>query len=785
MRLADFSTAQPGSADVAIVSELNQSVYQRLKLLLNLNLRRQIFLAVCEDFALRDQLAAQLQAELAYPNANLSNGTNALDGKLITLTLDLNQPNPIAQVNQWLTHHAAAKPSASQVGFQILGVEHLTRQPAPVQQWFLQHLQQLGRSCHALDSTLILWLNRPWLLAIQQSAPTFWKCHTALFEFEGDPTPIAATPTTQTQPCKRSLSHRNGASARQSPPKSAPVAPSPVHNGAINPVRPANGSDSNLRSSKADLWEILAQDLSTFDDRSVEPTLDPATPDRQISDRQISDSLVENDRSPNGHTAKAEPILVRSTPVNLTEPLSETTALVSTRRPAATVNPIVHPPIVHPPIVQSPIAQSITHPPEITRLLQQLEQLHQQQAAPEILAGAYQTLGNLFRDRIEPATTTEPADKSEQNLIAAIQAYEQTLNLLSKSAPAWAEVGNDLGNLYWLWSRRVAASEQCLLWLERAIAAYETALQSVNAATQPVFYAMIQNNLGSAYGELVAYRPAAEALQRSILAYEAALTYRTPEDDPVRYAATQNNLGTTYWNLAQHQQPIANLQRAIAAYTEALRFPNPANPSHHAMIQNNLGTTYWNLAQHEPTNDSAAANWLLQAIAAYETALIHRTLTDAPIAYAATQNNLGTAYWHLGNLVTVSTGDRLACFKAAITAYEASLTAIHSLQAAGTMPTLSFDPFAAHNNLGLAYHQLGLDSTNSSPKARSSYLEAALSHHLHALAGWAQQPDFHQSALNYIVQTVRAFYTEFGIKGQNLALARVPAHLLPELMRRL
>ncbi|NJK52767.1 MAG: hypothetical protein HC936_07945 [Leptolyngbyaceae cyanobacterium SU_3_3] len=40
---------------------------------------------------------------------------------------------------------------------------------------------------------------------------------------------------------------------------------------------------------------------------------------------------------------------------------------------------------------------------------------------------------------------------------------------------------------------------------------------------------------------------------------------------------------------------------------------------------------------------------MLLAIGAYRIALIYRTLEVAPSAYAATQNNLGTAYWHLAN----------------------------------------------------------------------------------------------------------------------------------------
>lgn len=65
------------------------------------------------------------------------------------------------------------------------------------------------------------------------------------------------------------------------------------------------------------------------------------------------------------------------------------------------------------------------------------------------------------------------------------------------------------------------------------------------------------------------------------------------------------------------------------------------------------------------------------------------------------------------------------------------------------------------------------------------HLEAALHYHLQALQGFSDQPDSYESALSLVVQTIRAFYRERGLQGQNLALSKVPGKLLPELLRRL
>ncbi|MBD2020648.1 tetratricopeptide repeat protein, partial [Leptolyngbya sp. FACHB-36] len=434
-------------------------------------------------------------------------------------------------------------------------------------------------------------------------------------------------------------------------------------------------------------------------------------------------------------------------------------------------------------LIQATIAQAGNSPSDsdivAIDLLEQIETLHQQSAPRAMIAAAYQTLGNLYRDRIEQG------DSAEQILMIAICAYEQTLVWLEESSPLWADVLNDLGNLYWMLSRYAASSELVLSWLEQGITAYQLALSQTDPQVRPQSYAMIQNNLGSAFGDLARYRSPAQTLQQSIQAYEEALRYRKPEDDPARYAATQNNLGTAYWNLAQHEQPVRRLKQAIAAYSEALHYYSQTrDPLHHAMIQNNLGTAYWNLAQYDSANQGADAMALLsQAIAAYRTALVHRTLDAAPTAHAATQNNLGTAYWHLATQTALPPDQRPELLQQAIAAYTAALTAVRRLQSTGT--GVAFDPIATENNLGLAYYQRAIDKHAPCEDAqRSRYLEAALHHHLQAMQAWSDQPEFYKTALGYVVQTVRAFYSEFGIKGQQLALSKVPANLLPELMKR-
>ncbi|MGI0490091.1 hypothetical protein ACN4EK_32270, partial [Pantanalinema rosaneae CENA516] len=252
-----------------MISETNQTIYSQLKLSLSLHLRRQVFLAVCDDLALRNQLAARLQAELAYPTPT-QNGTGQGRSsgcpQLVSLKLNLRNPNPMAQIAHWLTHHLP--PSGANglptIGFQILGIEQLTRQPAPVQRRFLSHLQEIEFYLPSLESSLLLWLSRPWLRSVQQSAPAFWEWHTALFEFEGDPTPVLSRAATQQTP-------------RDRVPDSRQATPVPV-------------SEAAPPSSDATLLEILNHDLAQLDhDHSHSTVPLEATPKVVEADTEIRD----------------------------------------------------------------------------------------------------------------------------------------------------------------------------------------------------------------------------------------------------------------------------------------------------------------------------------------------------------------------------------------------------------------------------------------------------------------------------------------------------------------
>ncbi|MBW4446840.1 MAG: tetratricopeptide repeat protein [Spirirestis rafaelensis WJT71-NPBG6] len=724
-------------------SAWNRQVYHRLKLALSLRLRRQIFLAVCDDLNLRNQVAARLHSTLAYPVGQVlyqpsdwqENSTPAYP-RLVTLRLNLSDPNPIAQINQWLTNYpppifGASKDSPGRPlpipTFQIVGIEQLTRQPVAIQRLFLHYLRlteqhlSLQESNRFLESSLLLWVPRPWLHAIQQSAPQFWRCRTGVFMFAGEP-----TPTTQNQTSPERLS-----------------------------------SSRNL-------------DLVSFEDAILEESVTQ----REITEAASSNLNFGEDfdfqtETPVNRGHKPPEVPEQKSELFITPPPQEETATSSqSDMPLLPSLPHVSKELSE--LVLATINNKTAEEDDSSQpqqMLLEIEELHSRPEANEELAAAYHRLGNLYRIRIEQGQSTL------ENLMVAILAYQEAVTH-DETSPQVPDILNDLGTLYWMLYRTPPNSEEGQTYIEQGIKFYQLALNMIAPQTHPDTYARVQNNLGTAYGDLARFSNPSESWMQAVSAYSEALRYRTAEMEPLKYAACQNNLGTAYWHLAQYNQPMVHLKKAIASYNEALAlYSSDKEPLKYGMIQNNIGTANWNLAQYE----NPAEN-LQQAINAYNEALKYRTPANVPTACAATQNNLGTAYWHLANLSQTTREARHKFLELCITAYEEALALAHSLNGVA----LSFDVFATHNNLGLAHYQLATDQYFPCDKAvRSQHLEAALDNHLQALNNLSKQPEAYQITFNYVVKTVRAFHNELGIQGQNLALSKVPGQLLPEILSKL
>ncbi|MEH2035145.1 tetratricopeptide repeat protein [Nostoc sp.] len=726
-------------------STWNRQVYHRLKLALSLGLRRQILLAVCDDLYLRNQVAARLHSTLAYPvgqvlyqSSNAQENSTPAYPRLVTLRLNLNDPNPIIQINQWLINYPPPIVGASKdtpgkpfpvPAFQIVGVEHLTKQPVATQRLFLHYLRlseqyfSTQESSRFLESNLLLWIPRPWLSAIKQSAPQFWRCRTGVFVFAGEPTPAT-----------QNLAYPERFSTSRS-----------LDLGNIEQsIIDESANQAELRTAATEFkFENNSDFPVEIQGNRVHKTeeVSPSTADLLKATPQQQESTNRSGSGSNNQSLSS-----------LSYISSELAELVT-----ATIN--------------TSIAQNTEDSLQPQQILLEIEELHEKQVAEEILAEAYHRLGTLYRLRIEQGEATL------ENLMVAIIAYQEAISY-DESSPQLPDILNDLGTLYWMLYRTPPNSEEGQTYIEQAIEFYQLALKIISPQTHSETYARVQNNLGTAYGDLARFSHPSENWQQAIFAYSEALSYRTADMDSLKYAACQNNLGTAYWHLGQYNQPIVHLKKAIAAYNEALAHYNPEEePLKYGMIQNNIGTACWNLAQYEQP-----AQNLQLAIDVYSEALKYRTPANVPSACAATQNNLGTAYWHLANLSETTKETRQKYLQLCISAYEEAIALANSLS--GT--PLSFDLLASHNNLGLAHYQLVIDKSFNGDKAtRSQHLEVALDNHLQALNGLSKQPEAYQTTFAYVVKTIRAFHNELGIQGQNLALSKIPSQLLTEILSKL
>ncbi|NJK65353.1 MAG: hypothetical protein HC789_02755 [Microcoleus sp. CSU_2_2] len=741
------------------VSSSNQQIYQRLKQAIDLNLRRQIFIAACDDLWLRDCLAARLEAELASPETDEVPSSSIDYPRFVSLQLDLGDPNPWGTIATWLTQHPPRPNSRGYIclpGFQILGTEHLTRQPATIQWSFLSYLRDIESHLQMWESTLLLWVSRPWLSSIEQSAPEFWHWRTGVFEFAGEPTP-----------------------------------------------------------AKGDFGD--SEDWEDAEDLGFSGNLGNLRDKGELGEKLLTSFLSGHSSIPNSPIPQS-PIPHSPFPIPKSVELADLVLAAASEDLEA----------------ENKTASGENFLPLQT--LQYIELLQEHQCCSEALALTYQSLGNFYRDRILAG------EASPQNLTIAIRAIEQVIAYLeldrhshedrqptpecarliaqlkqnltfddpeSNSLPPISDLLNDLGTLYWMLSRDRTAglnASDPVFCLERSIALYQEGLTKTDAETEPQTRARLNKNLGIASADLARYQDKTKNLQQAVTAYQQALLDLDSGTEPQQYAAAQNNLATAYWNLAQDDRPLAkpserivHLKSAIAAYAQALTCYSPErDPLNYAGVQNNIGTACWNLCQHEPSEIL-----LVRAIAAYREALKYRTPELVPAAAAATQNNLGTAYWHLANQFQEKR-TRTESLQKAILAYETAVDIATEID----RTQLTFDLLAARNNLGLAHYQLATDPDFASDKAaQTRHLEAALHHQLQACAGGVQHlqnkgliyedklnpqvpanslsADSRQTALSSIVKTIRAFYSECGLQGQNLALSQVPGDLLPEILRRL
>ncbi len=177
--------------------------------------------------------------------------------------------------------------------------------------------------------------------------------------------------------------------------------------------------------------------------------------------------------------------------------------------------------------------------------------------------------------------------------------------------------------------------------LESALAALDEAAPVLAALGAPEETAELEMNRGLVLQSLAGLGRA--RLQDAIVAYQQALRTFDRGRFPREYAILHNNLATAFLAVAPGG-PASKMSEALAvsSFEEGLRGVNLIDhPAEYAMLQNNLGNAL----------QSVTSNHLLEnrvrALAAYDEALRVRTRRDMPLEYANTIANQANCLWGL------------------------------------------------------------------------------------------------------------------------------------------
>jgi tetratricopeptide (TPR) repeat protein len=185
------------------------------------------------------------------------------------------------------------------------------------------------------------------------------------------------------------------------------------------------------------------------------------------------------------------------------------------------------------------------------------------------------------------------------------------------------------------------AIPQDLSFLEQARAAYEEAMPVLAEGGAPEEIAEVEMNIGVVVQNLAGAGRA--RITDAISAYQRALRTFDRAQFPQEYAILQNNLATAFLS-TPFTDERAKMREALAvqAFEEGLKVVNLIDhPAEYAMLQNNLG----NALQYASSSHVVENN--LRALHAYDEALKVRTRETAPLEFANTIANKANCLWNL------------------------------------------------------------------------------------------------------------------------------------------
>ena len=252
----------------------------------------------------------------------------------------------------------------------------------------------------------------------------------------------------------------------------------------------------------------------------------------------------------------------------------------------------------------------------------------QLKAAMNAVADVRFTAAEKAEMLMEMAMGLQQKPKAVEDLEAAVALYDKALEICpADMALLAARIGARRGTALMVLPGEGPEG------LEGARDAFTAALPTLTAAGGTEEVAEAEMNLGLALQNLAALHRA--RIQDAIAAYQRALRVFDKLRHPKEFAILQNNLATAFLSIPFSDEK-AKMREALAvqAFEEGLKAVSLIDhPSEYAMLQNNLGNALQCVSSSHPVENG------FRALEAYDEALKVRTPRDAPGEYANTIAN--------------------------------------------------------------------------------------------------------------------------------------------------
>ena len=249
-------------------------------------------------------------------------------------------------------------------------------------------------------------------------------------------------------------------------------------------------------------------------------------------------------------------------------------------------------------------------------------------AAREAVASASASDAEKAEMLMEIAMGMQQKPKSLDDLIEAIKLYDDAVHLCPETE----------GLLSARIKARMATAQMSVPsndpgYLEGARDSMNSALEALRIQGTSEEVAEAEMNLGLILQNLASYNRA--PITDSISAYQRSLRTFNAQKHPAEFAILQNNLATAFMSIPfSDERSKMREALAVQAFEEGLKVVTIVdNPSEYAMLQNNLG----NALQYVSSSHRVENGF--RAIEAYDEALRVRTLEDTPAEYANTLSN--------------------------------------------------------------------------------------------------------------------------------------------------